>query len=463
MIRRNIKESHESRHYQKQISVDVIDANMGTGKSSWATMLIRGNQADRFIVVLPMISELYRYNDKLKGIEGLVSLHKGDHKKIRFDEALQNSRIILITHALFEDYLNEVSFEELEQGKWNLIMDEVVTAFEQAKINHTSIRGLVDRKAVTIKQINDKIEQLIPDKTKYQLHMESSEYMMDNSQKSFLKEALSKDAFSILFNINNQEGERCYSVALKKKRLLPFESVRILTYLFKDTDLDYWFQINKIKVNHLQLTRNAKTNSISDFSTTPHNGKYSGSKFKHLIEFLDPPSDPRKQRYGEKMYHFSSSSMKDEFNPRTKNKGYLQIQKEVRNVLTNLFRNKRKTMIEPNDFMFTCRKESKESFQDSKNRLTKDFIGESTFIPFNHRATNKLDHKHFLAYIYNAFPFPSVVKTVHAHGLKYNQDRYSLYILIQWIWRSAIRNEEKIYIYIPSKRMRGILELWLNA
>ena len=43
-----------------------------------------------------------------------------------------------------------------------------------------------------------------------------------------------------------------------------------------------------------------------------------------------------------------------------------------------------------------------------------------------------------------------------------NEDLYSLSELIQWIYRSRIRNGEKINLYIPSKRMRELLIDWLN-
>ena len=39
---------------------------------------------------------------------------------------------------------------------------------------------------------------------------------------------------------------------------------------------------------------------------------------------------------------------------------------------------------------------------------------------------------------------------------------YSLSVLIQWIWRSAIRDGEEIWIYIPVQRMRELLEQWID-
>ena len=57
---------------------------------------------------------------------------------------------------------------------------------------------------------------------------------------------------------------------------------------------------------------------------------------------------------------------------------------------------------------------------------------------------------------------PFLVNFFSKRGIKVSQDEYALSEMIQWIWRSAIRNDEKIYIYIPSERMRNLLKNWLD-
>ena len=36
------------------------------------------------------------------------------------------------------------------------------------------------------------------------------------------------------------------------------------------------------------------------------------------------------------------------------------------------------------------------------------------------------------------------------------------FIMIQWIWRSAIRDGGEVYLYIPSSRMRMLLINWID-
>ena len=50
-----------------------------------------------------------------------------------------------------------------------------------------------------------------------------------------------------------------------------------------------------------------------------------------------------------------------------------------------------------------------------------------------------------------------------SHGIEVDQDLYALSIMCQWLWRSAIRDGKEVQVYIPSKRMRTILENWIDS
>ena len=44
-----------------------------------------------------------------------------------------------------------------------------------------------------------------------------------------------------------------------------------------------------------------------------------------------------------------------------------------------------------------------------------------------------------------------------------DQDRYAISVLIQFVFRSAVRKGEPIKLYLPSLRMRELLERWKNG
>ena len=91
----------------------------------------------------------------------------------------------------------------------------------------------------------------------------------------------------------------------------------------------------------------------------------------------------------------------------------------------------------------------------------KGYMG--AFFFFFARAMNNYGDRHYLAYCVNVFPDPEDVSYFKNQGYGFDEDGLALSCLIQWIWRSAIRNGDDIWIYIPSKRMRNLLMNWINS
>lgn len=55
-----------------------------------------------------------------------------------------------------------------------------------------------------------------------------------------------------------------------------------------------------------------------------------------------------------------------------------------------------------------------------------------------------------------------ILKFFRSKDVKVDENTFALSELIQWIFRSQLRDGKKINIYIPSKRMRNLLENWLQ-
>lgn len=83
-------------------------------------------------------------------------------------------------------------------------------------------------------------------------------------------------------------------------------------------------------------------------------------------------------------------------------------------------------------------------------------------LPLNSRATNYFSDRHNLAYMYNRYLRPIEKQFLQTKGVTVYEDLFSLSELLQWIFRSAIRNKEQIYLYLPSPRMRTLLHKWVD-
>ena len=84
------------------------------------------------------------------------------------------------------------------------------------------------------------------------------------------------------------------------------------------------------------------------------------------------------------------------------------------------------------------------------------------FVPFNERATNKYRDRTVLAYCANVFMHAGQKLFYTRRGVQVDEDTYALSVMVQWIWRSAIRDGQDIQLYIPSKRMRTMLIRWMD-
>ena len=67
-----------------------------------------------------------------------------------------------------------------------------------------------------------------------------------------------------------------------------------------------------------------------------------------------------------------------------------------------------------------------------------------------------------VAYLVNKYWNPFVKSFFTSKGIAVDEDAYALSEMLQFIWRSAIRDGKPINWYVPSSRMRHLLEKWIE-
>ena len=85
-----------------------------------------------------------------------------------------------------------------------------------------------------------------------------------------------------------------------------------------------------------------------------------------------------------------------------------------------------------------------------------------TFLPCNARGLNEYGDRVHVMYLVNRYLNIIQKRFFKSYGIDVDEDKFALSELLQWIWRSAIRNGQKINLYIPSRRMRHLLCDWLK-
>ena len=164
-------------------------------------------------------------------------------------------------------------------------------------------------------------------------------------------------------------------------------------------------------------------------------------KAKELINIVD---NEKLNTVGDKNYSMSMKWF-------SKSENELKV-KQLKKNIYNFFRNISKTPSNKN--MWTCYKKYQSKVKGSG--YSKGFVS------CNSRATNEFSDKEALAYCINRYMNPFYKKFFSSRGIHVNENKYALSELLQWIWRSQIRNGQPIDLYIPSKRMRTLLTKFLN-
>lgn len=126
------------------------------------------------------------------------------------------------------------------------------------------------------------------------------------------------------------------------------------------------------------------------------------------------------------------------------------------------------------DTMFTFPK-SRSNFADNRqNKIKpKGFVDSALkarntpekvcWLASSTRATNAYKHKSCVIHAYDRYPNSSVESYLQDYGYPINRDVFALSEMLQWIWRSRIRDDKPINLAILSPRMKKLFLDWLYA
>ena len=398
--------------------VKVCDMIMGAGKTQSAITQMNEDTQSRYIFVTPYLDEVKRIRRGCaeRGFREPQQLGAG--KLDHLHELLTEKKNIACTHALFERY-NEETIELIRNGEYKLIMDE---AFHAVKVIEISQRDL----------------ELLRNKDNGMIEVEAGSYRVnwtkDDYQGKFEElRDMCKMGNVILYR------DCLFLWAFPVDVFRAFTDVTILTYLFDAQEQKYYFDTHGIEVKKIGTVCEDGVYRFSEVGVAPEYVKTLHEK----IHILD---DERLNEIGDKETALSSSW----YARAEKEKGKPNIRR-LKNNLVNVFTNR--YAARTSQTLWTTFKKYHEKLKG--NGYT------SGFLACNARATNAYRERDHLAYCINIYYHPYLRSYFVEQGVDVHDDEYALSEMIQWIWRSAIRDGKEIWVYIPSRRMRELLKKWL--
>lgn len=397
--------------------VKVCDVIMGAGKTESAITLMKEDTDNRYVFVTPYLDEVKRIRSSCSDRHFKEPQNKGRGKLDNLHHLLSTETNIASTHALFESY-NEETIELIRNGRYKLILDEVFQAVQIIEISQKDLRML--QKSEMIKVGDD-----------YRVSWIKNDY-----------EGKFEDLRDMCLTGNVMLYNNCLLLwSFPIEVFQAFDEVIILTYMFNAQVQKYYFDTNNIPIQYIGTVCKNGVYRFCDTPTVPAYVKDLPAKI-HIVD------DDKLNRIGD-----GNSSLSSTWYSKARSSKGQPLIKQMRSNLVNLFKHKFSSASDQN--LWTVFKDYRELLKGKG--YTKGFIH------WNVRATNKYRNRHYLAFCVNVFYNPMLKNYFHEHGVDVREDEYALSEMIQWIWRSAIRDGNDIWIYIPSQRMRDLLQNWLDS
>jgi hypothetical protein len=392
----------------------VADSIMGSGKTSAAINKMNEDKENNYIFITPYLDEVERIIKSCDNKHFIQPENKGKGKLNSLHYLLGNNFNIASTHALFQHY-NNYTKDLLLQGEYILILDEVCQVVEIVDLSKSDLENILQNHA----HIDDNL--LIWDDEEYKGRYDDIKVMALNKSLVVFGNNL------IMWN---------FPVEIFKS----FKEAYILTYMFKAQQQKYYYDFYGVQYEYIGIKNDNGHYTFSDDISIP--------SYTHTLkDKINIMEDYSINKIGEDYYSLSSSWF--ERDQKTRNKFLL---KKLKKNMVNYFSNKVKS---PSDkAMWTTFKDHKKSL--SGKGYTKGFVS------VNARATNEFRYKENLAYCANIFLNPIIKQFFQTKKIKIYEETYALSELVQWVWRSTIRDNKEINIYIPSSRMRELFIDWLE-
>ncbi len=388
---------------------------MGTGKTTWAINELFKEKADCNILYLaPTLDEDERIRQNSTR-EFYLPQNRGSGKLGNIAKLIESGVDIASTHELFRRFDRKCK-EALTHNKYILVLDETLTAVEQYHFQaKQDFLYLLENKDIEVTR--DGLIQWVGSEL---------DTRFDDVR------TLAKN--KCLFRVDDKFFLWHFPVEVFSL----FEDVYLLTYNFNGSLMAPYFQLYGIKYN---------VKSIKEV-----NGEHI------LTDYYKPDKTQYKQRI--QVYRGELNNIGETDNTLsatwTKAKYYADKRKILKNNLYNFARHK--IDVPSNNIIWTCFKSAKKELE-GKGYARR-------FLPCNARATNDYREATCLMYAANIYVCPEITKFFNQHGIEIDQDAIALNTLLQWIWRSNIREPDSdniINLYLPAPRMRRLFNQWLAS
>lgn len=404
----------------------IVDSIMGSGKTSAMLRILSmpWDTSSHYVIVVPTLSEVDRWHERLSQPylpTPVAPEYRADQNKTDdFKNLLRrHARRIIITHAMFDRVDAEI-VSLLKERAYCLIIDEVPTPVASINLPPGDLRMLFSSNTLLVNKESGNVVWN-PDYEQERSSYEELHKLCGTGKVFYNAEA------NWLFKVSPYDA------------YFACDKVYILTYMFEAQIIYYYFKQFGIQYDKLSVSEDEEDGEyyLVDYSKV----------FDRLLDLKSLIHICQSQR----MNAVGKSKNALSLNWFKRHSGEIPtLKKNISNFCRHTAQAK------SSDVLWT-------TFRSFKGEIeTRGY--KSGFLALNAKATNDFSDKTTVLYLVNRFLAPSMLHYFNLDGetIKVDEDAFALSEMLQFIWRSAIRNGQPINLYVPSSRMRGLLEKWIE-
>ena len=395
--------------------VTIIDSPCGRGKTTYAINYINERPSDNFVYITPFLKEVERVIEQTKfnGADKrfVQPANLGNGKMDSLINLFHNNRDIVSTHSLFSKCSQSVA-DNIRIGHYTLILDEVMSVVEVLNLKKSDIPTMLDAELV---RIDEKTNKLIWLKSDYDGAYNEIKERCENNN---------------IYVVSGVAIVWTFPVEIFEA----FDNVIICTYMFDCQLQKYYYDMYNVAYTKKSIVNGELVDYMEQKDSLDKLHILDNNKINHV---------------GDGKYDLSKSWYEKH------KKNLKMLQNNIYNYVSHLAPILAGTKVKSKDVIWT-------TFKDYQTKLKGKGYANS-FIPCNSRATNEYMNSFVVVYPINIFVNPIVKQFFTNNGVEIDEDGYALSELIQFIYRSRIRQNQHIYCYIPSVRMRSLLYNYITS
>ena len=410
---------------KQNLTINIVEAPMGAGKTTAAFnyMRVQGKEGDtRFMFVTPYLEEVERARRTLPELN-FREPQAAPTKTEDVRRLIQRNENIATTHRLLSLF-DEETIELLNNRDYILVLDEAPGVFDDFEITPMDVDNILTKHAH-----KDANSMLVWDDGEYRGRYGDIKTM----------------AYRGALGLYGEENIPFWIMPVPVFR--SFVAVYVLTYMFDTQMQRYYYDMWGLDYHRMTV----RGDTLDTYEFAEGVSELSPHEYADKIHILDNEKYLRIGCVSRLMLpNTDDTTLSKAWYERQKGTGLLD---ELRTHTESFFKHCSCTGSDEN--MWT-------TFSSYKNILKGKGYTKG-FVPLNMRATNKYADKTAIAYLVNVFPNPIYANFLLAHGVELDNEAYATSSMVQFLFRSGVRNGKDIQVYMPSIRMRTLLERWLEG